>query len=127
MVLIIIFVLFLMILFLILLSYLFRDKDKNNIESFSDIIPTPPPTTLPAKKEYNNLIANGSFEYGKDSINHINQNGHNKIIMKKNPGRSSYVLEQQKSEELTYMNLYVKMLKIVNIIYIFRFLHQMKK
>jgi len=53
----------------------------------------------------NNLIKNGNFENGKNSLNHINQSGYNKIIVKKNPGKSSYVLEQRKTESLTYYEL----------------------
>ncbi len=55
----------------------------------------------------NNLIKNGNFENGNDVLNHVNQSGYNKIIVMKNPGKSSYVLEQKKSESLTYYELQV--------------------
>ena len=95
---IILFIIFLIIISLLLfINYLFKEKNKNKkiyIESFS--------SENKIKQLNNNIIVNGSFENGKDSPNHINQNGYNKIIMKKNPGLSSYVLEQKKSSELTY-------------------------
>jgi hypothetical protein len=60
------------------------------------------------KFEKNNLIQNGNFENKKNPVNHINQSGYNKIILKKNPGKSSYVLEQKnidKENNLTYYEL----------------------
>jgi hypothetical protein len=83
-------------------------------ESFSVMEPLayiPIPSTKEITIPPNNLIINGSFENGKDSPNHMNQNGYNKIIMKKNPGKSSYVLEQKKSDELTYYELSCKNVK----------------
>ena len=66
------------------------NKSKANIENFEQI---------------NNLIKNGNFENGHNPLNHINQSGYNKIITKKNPGKSSYVLQQKKSDVLTYYQL----------------------
>jgi len=102
--LIILFIIFIIIIFLFFINYLFKDKSKKiYIEKFSSENKTNNIITENKIKQINNnLIINGSFENGKDSPNHINQNGYNKIIMKKNPGSSSYVLEQKKSEELTY-------------------------
>ena len=57
------------------------------------------------KEEFSNLMINGNFENGKNVVNHTNQNGYNKIIMKKNPGKSSYVLEQKKTDNLTFYQL----------------------
>ena len=98
--LIIFFVLFLIILFLLLLSYLF--KDKTHTESFTNNDLPNISTQNISHESHNDLIINGSFEGGKTPGNHVNQNGYNKIIMKKNPGSSSYVLEQKKTDELTY-------------------------
>ena len=101
--LIIFFIIFLIICFFILLNYLFGKK---YIEKFSqkDTI-----QILQDKEikytDMHNLIKNGNFSNGKDITNHINQNGYNKIIMKKNPGDSSYVLEQKKTDNLTYYEL----------------------
>lgn len=86
-------------------KYLFRDSKNNiknikHIESFSNDIPIKRENI-----EYNNLINNGNFENGKDSLNHTTQSGYNKIIMFKNPGLSSYVLEQKKTDTLTYYEL----------------------
>jgi len=58
-----------------------------------------------SNKSDNNLIKNGYFENGKNSSNYVSQSGYNKIINMKNPGLSSYVLEQKKSNELTYYEL----------------------
>ena len=64
------------------------------IENFSDSPRLP-----------NNLIDNGSFQNGKNSSNNINQNGYNKIIKKKNPGPTPYVLHQKRTDQLTYYEL----------------------
>lgn len=86
--------------FIILLYYLFKFKvnapQQIYVEQFT------------SKKQYNDLIINGNFENGKDSPNHINQSGYNKIILKKNPSNSSYVLEQKKTNNLTYYELVCK-------------------
>jgi len=106
--LIIFFIIFLILFFLILVNYLFKEKNKkitknefiyitppDNIESFSN-------NEIKDIKNYNNLIKNGNFKNGVNSPNHVNQNGYNKIILLKNPGVSSYVLEQKKTDNLTY-------------------------
>jgi hypothetical protein len=58
-----------------------------------------------SKETYENLIKNGNFENGKDITNQINKSGINKIVTKSNPGKSSYVLEQDKSNELTFYQI----------------------
>jgi hypothetical protein len=55
-----------------------------------------------------NMIENGSFENGTHIKNYINQDGYNKIIKMKNPSKSGYVLEQKKSNDLTYYELISK-------------------
>jgi hypothetical protein len=62
-------------------------------------------------KTNNNLIGNGNFHNGFVSPNYINHNGYNKIIMKQNPGSSSYVLEQKRTNELTYYEFMCKNVK----------------
>jgi len=52
-----------------------------------------------------NLIKNGNFENGNNISNLVSQNGYNKIIVKKNPGKTSYVLEQKNTDVLTYYQL----------------------
>ena len=66
-----------------------------SIENFSSTI----------KENYDNLIGNGNFENGTDITNPVNKSGINKIISKPNPGKSSYVLQQQKSSELTFYQI----------------------
>jgi hypothetical protein len=107
-------ILLLIILSLYFINYLFRDQsknfknnslEKNKIinESFSNNIDSNIEDSLiNSKNEYNNLIVNGNFENGRDSPNHVNQSGYNKIVMIKNPGQSSYALEQKKTDTLTY-------------------------
>ena len=69
-----------------------------NIESFSN-----------NKKNDNinnsNLIINGNFQNGVSPNNFVNQSGINKIVSIKNPGNSSYALQQKKSNEKTYYQL----------------------
>jgi len=108
--LIIFLIIFLIILSLYLLNYLLNDKKDYkeskvlliSKENFSN-------KELPEKsiknKEYNNLIVNGNFENGSNIPNHTSQSGYNKIIIKKNPGSSSYVLEQKKTDTLTYYQI----------------------
>ena len=104
--LIIFFLFFICILFLYFINYLFKEKERDTyVEKFYV------KTEDKIKEINNNLITNGSFENGKDSPNHVSQNGYNKIIMKKNPGISSYVLEQKKSDELTYYEFICKNVK----------------
>jgi hypothetical protein len=45
--------------------------------------------TTDMKDVLNNLVKNGNFENGKDIKNQINKSGYNKIISKKNPGKTS--------------------------------------
>ena len=52
-----------------------------------------------------NLIINGNFDGGKNILNYAGQNGINNIVKKKNPGNSQYVLEQSKSDTLTYYEI----------------------
>lgn len=72
------------------------------------------------KENYENLISNGNFENGQDITNPINKSGINKIISKSNPGKSSYVLSQQKSDELTFYQITCD--SVQNSKYIFFFL-----
>ena len=66
-----------------------------SIEKFSSTV----------KENYENLIGNGNFDNGQDITNPVNKSGINKIISKSNPGKSSYVLSQQKSDELTFYQI----------------------
>jgi hypothetical protein len=72
----------------------------NSIENFENFQLNDSSVNVP-----NNLISNGNFQNGKNSTNNINQSGYNKIIKKKNPGNSAFVLEQKKTDELTYYEL----------------------
>ena len=77
---------------------MYNDEMYNNIENFSN------------KKNDNiiqdsNLIKNGSFENGVAPSNFVNQSGINKIVSIKNPGNTSYALQQKKSNEITYYQL----------------------
>ena len=108
--LIIFFVIILTILVIIFLNYLLKEKKLNSkivypIENFSNSIIVP--NILPQEDTYNkiNLIKNGDFKNGKNCLNQVNQNGYNKIIIMKNPGYSSYVLEQKKTDNLTYYEI----------------------
>ena len=111
--LIIFFIIFLIIFSLYLLNYLLNDKKdykefkepkvlQISKENFSnkELV-----ERVIKNKEYNNLIVNGNFENGTNILNHNSQSGYNKIIMKKNPGSSSYVLEQKKTDTLTYYQI----------------------
>jgi hypothetical protein len=111
--LIIIFIILLIIILLFIFNYLLKDNKKDNsvyditkfvqnknIENFVQSS-----KTKSIEKSVNNLIKNGDFENAKDILNHVNQNGYNKIIIKKNPGLTSYVLEQKKTDNLTYYEL----------------------
>jgi len=108
--LIIFFVILLTILIILFFNYLLIDKKivkniknlEKHIESFTNnnIIP------LEDNKLNNyNLIVNGDFKNGQDCKNHVTQSGYNKIIVMKNPGPSSYVLEQKKTSNLTYYEI----------------------
>ena len=86
-----------------LINNLFNYKILNNTkESFSN---KNEEMIINKNIEYNNLISNGNFENGNNIMNNTNQSGYNKIIIKKNPGKSQYVLEQKKSETLTYYQI----------------------
>jgi hypothetical protein len=65
------------------------EKYTNNIEHFS------------------NLIDNGEFKNGQNIKNNINQNGFNKIIVMSNPSKSSYVLQQKNTGNLTYYEIMI--------------------
>ena len=76
-----------------------EEKKMSNIENFKNITDTEFPI---------NMIENGIFENGTHIKNYINQDGYNKIIKMKNPSKSGYVLEQKKSNDLTYYELISK-------------------
>ncbi len=96
-----------LIIVLIILCYI-HFSTKNNIESFSSNENTNINPTLYSKEEFTkNLIQNGNFFKGDNIKNNINQSGHNKIIKMKNPGKSSYVLEQKRTNDLTFYELLV--------------------
>jgi len=71
------------------------------------------------KENYDNLIDNGNFENGSDITNPLNKSGINKIISKQNPGKSSYVLQQQKSTELTFYQITSDIVKNSKYIFLF--------
>ena len=102
--LIIFFVLFLIILFIILFNYLFKEKNENKINKINK---TKYVENFSSTQNISNinLILNGTFLNGSDIQNQIHKSGINKIIMLKNPGQSSYVLEQDKSVDLTYYQI----------------------
>ncbi len=52
-----------------------------------------------------NLIQNGYFENGSNSANYINQSGYNKIVNVKNPGKTSFALEQKQTGTMTFYEL----------------------
>jgi hypothetical protein len=84
--------------------YIFFNKKEekvliSNIEKYSNISDTEFPI---------NMIEIGTFENGSNIKNYINQDGYNKIIKMKNPSKSGYVLEQKKSNDLTYYELISK-------------------
>ena len=81
------------------------NKNKIFVEDFITNIPNTSNISETSNIMYNNLIDNGSFINGSNPKNYINHNGYNKIIVKKNPGKSSYVLEQKKTNNLTYYEL----------------------
>jgi hypothetical protein len=106
--LILLIILLILIFLIIFINYLLKKYKKNNyLENFSGT----------NKKNIenenihdlyeldNNLIKNGNFENGNNILNHSNQNGFNKIIMMKNPGKTSYVLNQKKGADLTFYEI----------------------
>ena len=120
--LIILFVIFLIIISLIMINYLLTNKNNyvykfssenysnNYLENFTDKT-NDKTNKIIEKKDYNNLIENGYFQHGKKSPNHNTHSGYNKIIIMKNPGKSPYVLEQKKSDNLTYCQFICKNVK----------------
>jgi hypothetical protein len=94
----------LLILFSIYYIFFNKNEEKiiSNIEKYTNIIDIKD-TEFPI-----NMIENGSFENGTNIKNYINQDGYNKIIKMKNPSKSGYVLEQKKSNDLTYYELISK-------------------
>ena len=80
---------------------IYNKSDKSdkiyNIESFSN--------NKNNITENSNLIKNGNFENGVMPNNFVNQSGINKVVSIKNPGNSSYALQQKKSKEITYYQL----------------------
>lgn len=99
---IIFFIIILIILSFLLFSYMFSYKNKNK-ENFSNKIYKI--DEIRKNKEWNNLITNGNFENGQNPSNYITQSGYNKIILKKNPGTTPYVLEQKDTNNLTYYQM----------------------
>ena len=115
--LIIFFVIFLTIAILLFFNYMLKNSDKinklyniNNIEKFSSICEKKSNNENNNENNNypNNLIINGNFENGSNIKNHLDQSGYNKIILKKNPGKSPYVLEQKKNNDntLTYYEIF---------------------
>jgi len=102
-------IIFFIIVILIIISifYLIYYLSNKKIEEFSDYnnIDNIEFDNINDNKFINNLIKNGNFENGKDITNSINKSGYNKIISKKNPGKSSYVLEQKNIDTLTYYEI----------------------
>jgi hypothetical protein len=81
-----------------------EEKKMSNIEKYTNNkISNITDTEFPI-----NMIENGIFENGSNIKNYINQDGYNKIIKMKNPSKSGYVLEQKKSNDLTYYELVSK-------------------
>lgn len=97
------------ILLIILLIFLIYYYNKKYLEEFKNekdegsIIKSN--MEMSREMNLNNLIKNGSFENGQNCKNQINQSGMNKILVKKNPGKSSYVLYQKNTNTLTYYEL----------------------
>ena len=98
-------IVFVILLILFTIYYIFFNKNEEkkiiNIENFKSVVEQEFPI---------NMIENGIFENGTHIKNYINQDGHNKIIKMKNPSKSGFVLEQQKSNDLTYYELSCKSL-----------------
>ncbi len=68
-------------------------------------------------QNYTNIISNGTFENGKDVGGYMDQSGVNKIVEKKNPSSSKYVLQQEDTRDLTYYNIVQPVMK--NSLYVF--------
>ncbi len=107
-------IIILIIILLILFFYKTVENFTDDMNSVKVSIPVPvqkieeQPIKTQIKTLNNNIIKNGNFENGQNVENHINQSGYNKIIVKKNPGKTSYVLEQQDTKTLTYYEMEVK-------------------
>jgi hypothetical protein len=85
-----------------------NDNDNNNNNDNNDYTSDNDNSSNNEKSKnnfLNNLIKNGNFEGGKNILNYAGQNGINNIIKMKNPGNSQYVLEQKKSDTLTYYEI----------------------
>ena len=70
-------------------------NNKENIENIENI------------ENFTNLIGNGDFKNGLNINNNINKNGYNKIIIMKNPTKSSYVLQQKNTGSLTFYEIMI--------------------
>jgi len=60
-----------------------------------------------AIENFTNLIDNGDFKNGLNINNNINKNGYNKIIIMKNPTKSSYVLQQKNTGSFTFYEIMI--------------------
>jgi predicted PurR-regulated permease PerM len=83
----------LIIISILYLVYYLSNKKIEEFSNYSEKINT----NQDFNNNLNNLVKNGNFENGKDITNQISKSGYNKIISKKNPGKTSYVLEQKKN------------------------------
>ena len=96
------YLLFLAILILILLIFLFYYRNKienNNVIDSQENFSNNDEIDL---ENFSNLINNGNFSNSNNISSYVNQNGYNKIIKNINPGKSSYVLNQRKSDNTFY-------------------------
>jgi len=91
----------LIIISILYLVYYLSNKKIEEFSNYSEKINT----NQDFNNNLNNLVKNGNFENGKDITNQISKSGYNKIISKKNPGKTSYVLEQKKTDNLTYYEI----------------------
>lgn len=112
-------VIFFIIIFLLLAFFIYNlsinmENFSNNLEPKLETVLIDENKSIEIKVEnfgkndelnLNNLIKNGNFENGQNSSNHVNQSGFNKIVVKKNPGKSSYVLYQKNTDFLTYYEI----------------------
>lgn len=91
-------ILIIVLLFILLLFFYFNKKD--NIQNISE--------TFKNVEVYNinyNLIDGGNFKDNKNPVNFVNESGINKLVSIKNPSTSSFVLKQEKSNDLTFYEL----------------------
>ena len=98
------YLLFLAIIILISLIFLFyyTNTNKENNESIVYNIENFDNNDEDNTVDYGNLISNGNFNNFNNIKSYINQNGYNKIIKFVNPGKTSYVLNQKKSDNTFY-------------------------